>query len=165
MCNIPPASCAIFVEPMLRLERYHPDRVMHETTPMSPNPIVFIDDDMEDLTIMSEMANIIYHPNKVIAFDTPEAALDYLRDLKDPPMFILSDISMPRINGFELRKELLSAQPGIKDIPYFFLSSSRTDEELSRSANLNISGYYQKSSSFEGMRQTLESIQSQLQAS
>lgn len=131
---------------------------------MSPHPIVFIDDDVEDLNIMAEMAEAIYYPTKVVSFSKPEAALDYLKKLAEPPMFILSDICMPKINGFDLRRELLEIQPAIRDVPYFLLSSSRTEEELSRSENLNVTAYFQKSTSFEGMRKTLESIQLQLLA-
>lgn len=129
---------------------------------MTPQPIIFIDDDVEDLTIMAEMAEAIYYPNMVVIFDKPEVALDYLKKLDNPPMFILSDVCMPKINGFDLRRELLEIQPAIRDVPYFLLSSSRTEEEVSRSANLNITAYYEKSTSFEGMRKTLESIQHML---
>jgi response regulator RpfG family c-di-GMP phosphodiesterase len=131
---------------------------------MKPHPIIFIDDDVEDLSIMTEMAEAMYYPNTVVAFDKPEAALAYLKKLDEPPMFILSDVCMPKINGFDLRQELLKIQPTIRDVPYFLHSSSRTEEELSRSANLNVTAYYQKSTSFEGMRKTLESIQLQLKA-
>lgn len=131
---------------------------------MKSLPIVFIDDDVEDLSIMTEMAEAIYFPNTVIAFDKPEVALAYLEKLDEPPMFILSDVCMPKINGFDLRRELLEIKPAIRNVPYFLLSSSCTEEELSRSANLNVTGYYQKSNSFEGMRKTLENIQLQLKA-
>lgn len=131
---------------------------------MKSLPIVFIDDDVEDLSIMTEMAEAIYFPNTVVAFDKPEVALAYLEKLDEQPMFILSDVCMPKINGFDLRRELLEIKPAIRNVPYFLLSSSRTEEELSRSANLSITGYYQKSNSFEGMRKTLESIQLQLKA-
>jgi CheY-like chemotaxis protein len=129
---------------------------------MTDKPLIFIDDDSEELLLMKEMAMAIYFPSTVLAFDKPERAIDYLQKMQVAPLFILSDVSMPKIDGWELRARIKDINPVIRDTPFIFLSSSRTVEEIRRADKLNVWGYYQKQSSPAGMKQVLHSIMDSL---
>lgn len=129
---------------------------------MTNNPLIFIDDDSEDLFLMKEMAMTIYFPNTVMAFEKPEMAIDYLQSMQIPPLFILSDISMPIMNGWELRDRIKDINPVIRDTPFIFLSSSRTAEEVLRADKMNVWGYYQKPNSLSGMKEVLHTIRASL---
>lgn len=133
---------------------------------MSNKPIIFIDDDIEDLQIMKEMASSMYYPNPVLAFDKPHAALDFLRSSDTLPLFILCDINMPKLSGFEVRQELMGmAKPPFDKVPFILLSTSRTEGEMLLADELNIKGFYRKSNSFSGMKETLENIMSLMKTS
>jgi two-component SAPR family response regulator len=129
---------------------------------MNNNPLIFVDDDVDDLALMKEMAVAIYFPNEVITFHRPETALEYLQSMNISPLFILSDISMPGMNGWELRNRTMSINPFVTSAPFIFLSSSKTNEEVSRAVGLNVWGYYKKPNSLGGMREVLENIRSSL---
>jgi response regulator RpfG family c-di-GMP phosphodiesterase len=129
---------------------------------MTNSPLIFIDDDIEDLALMKEMAMVIYFPSEVMTFDKPEAALVFLQTMQGTPLFILSDISMPRINGWELRDKMMRMEPRVTKAPFIFMSSSKTNEEMLRTSGLNIWAYYQKASSLTGMKEILENIMTSL---
>ncbi len=128
---------------------------------MGNKPIIFIDDDLEDLETMREMASLMYHPTQVMVFDKPHAALDFLKTSDTLPLFILCDINMPKLTGFQLREELLSMrEPPFNNVPFILLSTSKTEAEILLADELKIKGFYKKSNSFSGMKETLENIMS-----
>jgi two-component SAPR family response regulator len=129
---------------------------------MNNNPLIFVDDDVEDLALMKEMADDIYFPREVITFTQPEAALEYLQSMNISPLLILSDISMPRINGWEFRNRTMHMNSFLAGTPFIFLSSSKTNEEVSRAVGLNVWGYYKKPNSVTGMKDVLENIMTSL---
>ncbi len=129
---------------------------------MKNRPLIFIDDDVEDLALMKEMAAAIYFPNEVMTFNQPEVALAYLQSMEVSPLFILSDISMPKINGWELRDKMMYMNPSVLNAPFIFLSSSKTSEELVRAGGLRVWGYYKKPNSLTGMKEVLENIMTSL---
>lgn len=122
------------------------------------NPIIFIDDDTEDLELMKEMAIELCFPNQIITFNKPEAALDFLLESGITPLFIISDINMPKLTGFQLRNKLLNAGAVVKDIPFLLFSTSRTEMEVSHAEELEVLRFYKKSISFTGIKETFESI-------
>lgn len=122
------------------------------------NPIVFIDDDTEDLELMKEMAIELCFPNQIITFNKPEAALDFLLKSGITPLFIISDINMPKLTGFQLRDKLLNAGAIVKDIPFLLFSTSRTEIEVSHAEELQVLRFYKKSISFTGIKETFENI-------
>ena len=125
---------------------------------MANNPLVFIDDDSEDLSLMKEMAMAIYFPNTVMAFDKPELAIEYLQSLQVAPLFILSDINMPKVDGWELQARIKNISVVVGNTPFIFLSTSKTKEEVLRAERLDAWGFYQKPDSLNGIIDLLHSI-------
>jgi CheY-like chemotaxis protein len=126
------------------------------------NPLVFVDDDVEELALMKEMADDMFFPREVITFSQPEAALEYLQSKNVLPLFILSDISMPSINGWEFRSRTIHINSFLAGTPFIFLSGSKTNEEVSRAVGLDIWGYYEKPNSISGIKDVLENIMTSL---
>jgi len=124
---------------------------------MEQNLIVIIDDDAEDLDLMKEVARACGCPNEIITFVSPEAALVFLQKTKQALLFILCDVNMPKMDGFRLRGELLKIS-GAKDVPFFFLSTAKTEREEMLTKDLNIDGYYAKAPSFEGMKDNFQQM-------
>ena len=97
-------------------------------------------------------------PNEVLLFNNPLQALDYLQRVSQLPVAIICDVNMPKVNGFQFRSKLLETLPSFLKVPFFFLSTSKSPSETQVAHDLQVNGYYQKSESFEGLRDTLQTI-------
>jgi CheY-like chemotaxis protein len=69
----------------------------------APNIILLVDDDLEILEIMSELLNERGY-STVQALNGQEA-LDLLKKMRDLPLLIVLDMSMPVLNGREFLRE------------------------------------------------------------
>jgi CheY-like chemotaxis protein len=85
------------------------------------NPIIIIEDDADDQELLKEVFKKLKYPNELIFFFDGEAALEFLNRQEILPFLILSDINMPKLNGFALREKLKTdADLALKCIPYLF---------------------------------------------
>lgn len=88
--------------------------------------VLIIDDEPEIARLMQLMLSWVV-TRAVVATD-PFVGLETARGLK--PDLILCDISMPGMNGFDLRREL-ATDPALGEIPFVFVSSNaRVDSQL-----------------------------------
>ena len=88
-------------------------------------PVIIIEDDEDDQEILQEVFKKLNYPNELIFFFDGQEALIYLNKPTTLPFIILSDINMPKLNGFELRTKLKTdAELAIKCIPYLFFSTA-----------------------------------------
>ena len=97
-------------------------------------PIMIIEDDLDDQELLQETFRSLDYPNPVIFFSNGKDALNYLHQTSAPPALIISDINMPRMNGFEVKKRIdRSPELGKLDIPFVFLTtqSSKNAEACS----------------------------------
>ncbi|MES2371630.1 MAG: response regulator [Bacteroidota bacterium] len=120
-------------------------------------PVIMIDDDPEDLEMTRELATELVTPSEVITFSDPVEALNFLVKTEHLPLFIICDVNMPKMDGFELRTELLK-NPDIQKVPFFFLSTSRSPGEIILSQECKADGYYQKEGSFSEQGKILDAM-------
>jgi two-component system response regulator len=73
------------------------------------------------------------------------------------PDFILLDLKMPRKNGWEALKEI-QADPAIRSIPVFILTTSTDEEDRSRAISLGADGYFTKQVTFDGLINVIKEI-------
>ena len=84
-------------------------------------PIVIIEDDSDDQEILIEVFKKLNYSNEIIFFLESEEALNYLNRTDISPFLILSDINMPKLDGFALRNKIYTdSQLKLKCIPYLF---------------------------------------------
>jgi CheY-like chemotaxis protein len=127
------------------------------SVPPEHRPIVMIDDDTEDLEMICDITKLLKIPNEMITFTDPVAALAYSLTTAIMPFFIICDINMPKMDGFELRMEMLKT-PGMEKVPFFFLSTSKSQGEEVLAEECKATGYYQKSGSFGGQENILKAM-------
>ncbi len=125
---------------------------------MKSEPIVIIDDDMEDLELFRDIVIEMRFPHPIITFNNSLKALDYLRTAIIHPAFILCDINMPKLDGFQLRTELLKTNTPVNEAPFLFLSTAKMDTEIILANNLKAWAYYTKPNSIEDIKQIFQSI-------
>src|SRR4051812_16540707 len=87
-------------------------------------PIIVIEDDADDQDFLTEIFQKLNYQNKILFFFDGQEALDHIEASDELPFLILSDINMPKLNGFELRAKLKTdARLANKCIPYLFFST------------------------------------------
>lgn len=122
-------------------------------------PIMIIEDDMDDRELLEQTFSILNYPYPVIFFSNGNDALNYLHDAISHPVLIISDINMPKMNGFELR-ERINTSPGLRklDIPFVFLSTLSQKEATAQANSLPHHSFFTKPYSLADLRNTIETI-------
>lgn len=122
-------------------------------------PIIIIDDDLEDQQILDEIFKNLDIPNKIIFFADGNDALQYLITTDDQPFLILSDINMPRMDGFEVRNRIWK-NDNLKSrfIPYLFFTTSVEKKAVYDAYNLSVQGFFVKPTTMAEMQNSLKKI-------
>ncbi|MCW3107773.1 MAG: response regulator [Segetibacter sp.] len=123
------------------------------------NPIIIIDDDNEDLELISEAFKELQVANELICFKVAEEALAFLKNSEQHPLFILCDVNMNSLSGFDLREILHKDESlKIKSIPFLFLSTSGQRKEIANAYSLSVQGYFRKPGTYNGIVSMLKCI-------
>ena len=88
-------------------------------------PVIVIEDDADDQEFLTEIFQKLNYQNKILFFFDGQEALDHITATDELPFLILSDINMPKLNGFALREKLKTdSKLSNKCIPYLFFSTA-----------------------------------------
>lgn len=122
-------------------------------------PIVVIEDDVDDKEILVEIFKNLSFENQIIYFSDGEEALKYLVDTKTKPFLILSDINMPRLSGFELRKKIHTDEDlNLKCIPYLFFTTTSTQQAVIDAYSQSVQGFFVKANTTAKLELTIKKI-------
>jgi CheY-like chemotaxis protein len=122
-------------------------------------PVIVIEDDSDDQEILTEVFRKLNYPNKVLFFSDGQKALDFINDTNESPFLILSDINMPKLDGFKLREKLKTDEKlNIKCIPYLFFSTALNQKSVIDAYSLSVQGFFIKPSSMSEIEKTIFSI-------
>jgi CheY-like chemotaxis protein len=122
-------------------------------------PIIIIEDDPDDQLLLEMVFQKLAYANKVIYFFDGQAALDYLDSTNDTPFLILSDINMPKLDGFALREKLHNdARLKLKCIPYLFFSTAIDQRAVIDAYSLSVQGFFIKQVSLATLEDTISTI-------
>ena len=122
-------------------------------------PVIIIEDDADDQEVLTEIFTKLNYPNKILFFFDGQEALDFINDSNDSPFLILSDINMPKLNGFALREKLKTdAKLNIKCIPYLFFSTALNQKSVIDAYSLSVQGFFVKQNSMLELEKTIFAI-------
>jgi CheY-like chemotaxis protein len=120
-------------------------------------PIIIIEDDPDDQELLSEVFQKLDYPNEISFFYDGDAALTYLNDNNDiTPFLILSDINLPKLDGFALRSKIrMDEKLQTKCIPYLFFSTAVTQRSVIDAYGMNVQGFFKKQNSIAELEKTI----------
>lgn len=122
-------------------------------------PIIFIEDDIDDQDVLTDVFKDLDYENEIIFFSEGEKALEYLTETKIKPFIIFSDINMPKLNGIELRDKLRENKDlEIKSIPYLFFTTTAEQEHVVDAYSKSIQGFFVKPTSYKDIKIVLKKI-------
>lgn len=122
-------------------------------------PIIVIEDDIDDQLMLAEIFANLGYENEVRYFPDGIEALEYINRADVQPFLILSDINMPKINGFELREKIFTnAELHTKCIPYLFFTTSASKKSVMDAYALSVQGFFVKPNSMQGLENSIRKI-------
>ncbi len=134
---------------------------------MSSNllPVLLAEDSKHDIMAVKRAWKQHKIPNELFIVRDGEECLDYLRKrgaYAEPaeaphPCVLLLDINMPKMNGLAVLREIRN-DPSLKRLPVVVLTTSKRDEDLVESYDLNVNAYVAKPLHFEDFSQAINTI-------
>jgi CheY-like chemotaxis protein len=126
---------------------------------MNNNPIYVVDDDEDDEYMLREVMKDLGVKNELRFFYTAEGLLKTLREENVVPFLILSDVNLPRMNGFDLRRQIME-DPLILDktVPFIFWSNSASDSQVKLAYDLSAHGFFLKGKTFHELKEEMDEI-------
>lgn len=122
-------------------------------------PIIIIEDDSDDQEFLTEIFRKLNYQNKILFFFDGQEALDHINVSEDLPFLILSDINMPKLNGFALREKLKTdARLSNKCIPYLFFSTAVNQRAVIDAYSQSVQGFFIKQNSMIELEKTIRVI-------
>jgi CheY-like chemotaxis protein len=122
-------------------------------------PVIVIEDDDDDKEMLEEVFQKLGYTNKLLFFLNGQDALDFLNATAEIPFLILSDINMPKLDGFALRSKIkMDAKLQLKCIPYLFFSTASSQKAVIDAYSLSVQGFFIKQNKMEELEKTISVI-------
>lgn len=122
-------------------------------------PIIIIEDDADDQEFLTEIFQKLNYANKVLFFFDGQKALDHINHSDELPFLILSDINMPKLDGFALRQKLKTdSKLSNKCIPYLFFSTALNQKAVIDAYSQSVQGFFVKQNSMLELEKTISAI-------
>lgn len=119
--------------------------------------ILLIEDSPEDAELTIRVLKAQNLANKLVWLKNGAVGLDFLfcrgvyagrRNQMDTPRLVLLDLSLPKVDGLEVLRQL-KADPRTRKVPVVVLSSSTQDKDILRTYDLGVNSYVSKPVHFE----------------
>lgn len=118
-------------------------------------PILLVEDNANDVELTLAALAENHLANEVVVVRDGAEALDYLHHRgifklrgKGNPAVILLDLKLPKVDGLEVLEQIKS-DAALKAIPVVMLTSSREEQDLTRSYDLGVNAYVVKPVAFD----------------
>lgn len=119
-------------------------------------PIIVIEDDIDDQEMLTEIFARLPYTNKLEFFLDGQSALDFLNESDINPFLILSDINIPKLDGFALRSKIkMDADLQIRCIPYLFFSTASNQKMVIDAYSMSVQGFFIKQNKLDELEKTI----------
>jgi CheY-like chemotaxis protein len=123
-------------------------------------PIVIVEDDLDDQTILEEVIKETGTTNELLFFTNGPAAFEFLKTTTSQPFLILSDVNLPIQSGIEFKRSI-DADPQLrhKSIPFVFFSTSVDKTFVTQAyTEMTVQGFFKKATSFDELVKVMRLI-------
>ena len=122
-------------------------------------PIIIMEDDEDDQIMLKEVFENLKYPNALHFFPDGFEALKFLNSSDVIPFLILSDINLPKLDGFALRDRIkMDAKLQLRCIPYLFFSTALNQDAVVQAYSLSVQGFFQKQNTIQELEKTIAVI-------
>jgi CheY-like chemotaxis protein len=112
---------------------------------MNKNPIIVVDDDLDDLDIIKQVFTELKVENEIIYFDNGFKFLEYMWTTDKPTFFILCDMNLVIINGLELKRKIYEdSRLRLKCVPFILSSTMKASSAIMEAYSFGVQGYFVK---------------------
>jgi CheY-like chemotaxis protein len=122
-------------------------------------PILLIDDDEDDIDLVSEVLRQEGVHNDLHHFKNGLEAIEFLLSSPRRPFLILADINMPKMGGIEMRRAI-SENPVLKSksIPFVFFTTTATEQTVLQAYEMDVQGFFEKANTIKETARRLRNI-------
>jgi CheY-like chemotaxis protein len=133
---------------------------------MEQNAILIVDDDQDDLDLISDVVNHLNITRPVRYFRNGKELENFLQSDNNAPFLIICDVNLPDLDGF-LVKQKISENPALKykSVPFIFWSTSASEKQIQYAYDLPAQGFFFKPNNFDDLCDTVKTILSYWQKS
>ena len=122
-------------------------------------PVIIIEDDDDDQELLKEAFKRLGYVNELHFFPDGFKALEYLNRSDVIPFIIISDINLPKLDGFALRDKIkMDEKLQLRCIPYLFFSTAVSQEAVINAYSLSVQGFFIKQNSLDELEKTITVI-------
>lgn len=126
----------------------------------SHNYILLVaDDDEDDRLLIEEAFEECGFKGTILVASSGEDVLNKLTSVSREhlPSLILLDLNMPRMSGYEVL-EKVKGQPRFRKIPIVVLTTSSSQEDVSRTYDLGGNSFMTKPTTYKGLVDSIRSL-------
>jgi CheY-like chemotaxis protein len=125
---------------------------------MENPPVFIIDDDNEELDIIQDIWKELNFDHPLEVFDDVDRLFTRLNE-KVNPFVIISDVNLPKVDGFSLREKLANDfSMSYKSIPFIFWSTSASNDQIKRAYDSGGHGFFMKGNTYREISKSLQII-------
>jgi CheY-like chemotaxis protein len=127
---------------------------------INTGPIIFIEDDEDDVEIFKAVMLELKVKNRVEWFVTANDAYEYLLHNGTQPFIIICDLNLPGKDGINLKTDIDNNKVlRKKSIPFVFLSTAADKYIIEKCyTEITIQGYFQKENDFQALKKMFDAI-------
>lgn len=123
--------------------------------------VVLVEDDPADAELITRALKQNSDVASIRAHNSPQEALDELRDEHFVPTVILADVHMPRMDGFQFL-DLVRRIEHMKDVPVVFLTTSSLARDVEEARQSTACKYIVKPTNYSELQERLNELVKQM---
>ena len=132
---------------------------------MNPKVILLVEDNPSDIALTQRAFAKSRIVNELVIAEDGQEALDYLfaaesfkgRVPNEVPTLVLLDIKMPRVDGFEVLRQI-RANSKTSRIPVVILTTSKEEQDIAQGYDLGVNSYLRKPVDFINFMESVEHL-------
>jgi CheY-like chemotaxis protein len=122
-------------------------------------PIVIIEDDEDDRHILGMVFKELECENELNFFEDGQEAIEYLKREEVMPFLVISDINLPKLNGFQVRDIIFTNEAlRKKSFPFIFFTTTSNRIMIREAFDRAVQGVFIKPDSIDSLRDNLRAI-------